>query len=57
MEPKCFNCEKTVTDDMYCSGCKSYICEECRAGYSIAAAFPGNHDREDHLVDYDGEDL
>lgn len=55
---KCFNCHKEVSSDFYCYGCKKYVCDDCEAGFSVATAFSGcSHEPEDHLVDYDGDDL
>ena len=43
--PKCYYCEKELTEDYYCYGCKEHICEDCdETGAS------GNHSIEDHKL-------
>lgn len=44
---KCFNCKKDVTQDDYCYGCSSYVCDGCDERGANGAA--GIHLPEDHL--------
>lgn len=46
---KCFNCENEGSaGDMFCHGCKQYVCEECSVNYNLPF---GGHEPEDHLED------
>lgn len=56
-KPTCAKCEAEVTEDMFCYGCKSYVCEACDAevAWSIADAGMGGHSLEDHFIDADDE--
>jgi len=40
----CYFCEKEVTEDDYCFGCKHYVCEDC----DHAPLTIGDHDVDDH---------
>ncbi len=51
-EGQCFFCETTVDDDVFCYGCRVFICEGCEAGYSIAAASTGTHTPEHHREEF-----
>jgi hypothetical protein len=41
--PICYFCEKVVTEDDYCSGCKHYVCQDC----SLVDVF-GEHSVDEH---------
>lgn len=41
--PICYFCEKVVTEEEYCYGCKHFVCEDCNENDLI-----GNHDVNDH---------
>jgi len=47
----CFNCKKTASDEFFCFGCLSYICDDCSADWSIADAKMGSHNKKDHLFE------
>jgi hypothetical protein len=53
-EPKegpCVFCQKACTDDNFCSGCKSFVCDSCnKAGVSLPW---GGHAKDAHLVAHD----
>jgi len=44
---QCYFCGEQCTEEDYCYGCKTYICEECD---SIRESPWGNHFPEDHEV-------
>lgn len=45
-EGKCFNCSKPATEEYYCSGCKSYVCDACTKDPTVMGF---GHPPEDHL--------
>jgi len=50
--PICYFCEKEVTEDTYCFGCKHYVCEDCDQTPLIA----GPHNVDEHQQeDEDGK--
>ncbi len=46
--PCCF-CEKTVSSDFYCYGCREYVCKDCDV--SMGNTPMGSHEPDDHLVE------
>jgi hypothetical protein len=54
VDRECFNCKLPTSEDMYCSGCKSAICESC----DINPDPPwGSHEPGEHLKSGYEEDL
>ncbi len=53
--PKCVHCNKDTDEDHFCYGCKTYVCDECEAGWSVAEASGGGHTPKDHLEAADEE--
>ncbi len=43
----CFNCKQIVEEDMFCHGCKAYICIECGLNEAISGF---GHSADNHLV-------
>jgi len=43
--PICYFCEKEVTEDAYCFGCRHYICEDCDDPSEILI---GEHTVDEH---------
>lgn len=54
---KCFKCQRTVTQDDHCWGCREYVCEECNVG-GLRVPW-GGHNVDAHFKHYsdDGEEL
>ena len=50
-------CQRDCDEDAYCYGCKEHVCEECEAGFSIAAAGMGSHEPQAHREEYDDHEL
>lgn len=51
-DPKCFRCQKPVTEDEHCSGCGAYVCDGCDVSFCLM----GSHDKNEHLVDHEETD-
>lgn len=49
---RCFNCNKPVGEDYFCSGCKSHVCDECDVNYEMPF---GGHDKKLHLEEPEDE--
>ncbi len=52
-EKKCYFCDKPCTDEMYCYGCGSYICDDCA---DKREAPWGKHSPDDHELVEDNEE-
>lgn len=53
---QCHFCEKEVDEDMMCYGCGEFVCHGCEAAYSVAEALGGDHEVDDHQVEYDEDE-
>lgn len=42
----CFSCGKETSDDNYCFGCRSFVCESCDKSHGELF---GSHAPKDHL--------
>ena len=53
----CDECSGPATEDDYCYGCASHICEECadEVSWSVADATMGTHEMSDHFEEADIE--
>lgn len=53
-DKRCHFCQHECTEDDYCHGCKSYVCDE----HSVNVSLMGAHDVNEHLEENyeDGED-
>lgn len=49
-EGVCIGCERVISRDHYCFGCKQFICEACDQTKGAAC---GDHDPDLHLIDTD----
>ena len=50
----CFNCGKLLSEDNYCFGCKSFVCDDCDLRQYSGRV--GSHPKEDHLIGDDEEE-
>lgn len=49
----CFNCQAVTTDDLYCFGCRVFVCGKCD---KVNALDLGPHTPKDHLRSQDDDD-
>lgn len=48
-KPRCYFCNREVSEEDYCYGCREYICDDCDEMIPV-----GRHKVEDHKGNKDG---